>query len=401
MLLDAMNGVGGWWGYVFVSAAILTAPATVLGAELQCTTYNWKGNLWKSFVPENHSQTTSAKYVGDAPGKAYLHSSLLQQARANHRVVYRKIVDDITTIQQTSYHDDIAYFGPAVVTGTGLLYLQHGCVTTANGACFFADPGHHKRTLTDDIRGNLQPHANVVSVAMPNGMDVYHWVMECLSALEFLVTEEATSQDFVLHVAEKSSFVMQWLDIIFPDLPPERVVSGAVHATRRLVVPQMHCGKPTAAQLGWLQRRVRTWMATHDRKSDAAMARPRVLVTRTKSRTVPGWSKLMQLGALATNGPPVDFTDGRALPSVATQLSMFNTDLVVAPHGAGLVNLIATPATGCVVEVHPLGWEDFNLCYLRIAYLLGVTYVGVSVRAVDDTVTTTVANAIKEHCRVP
>ena len=70
--------------------------------------------------------------------------------------------------------------------------------------------------------------------------------------------------------------------------------------------------------------------------------------------------------------------DARALP--AGQLRMFaRARVVVAPHGAGEVHLIAAAPRTCVVEMlsHD-AW--FNPCYARLAYLLDHNYESVGMR---------------------
>ena len=56
----------------------------------------------------------------------------------------------------------------------------------------------------------------------------------------------------------------------------------------------------------------------------------------------------------------------------------------VAPHGAGLVNLIAARAVP-VVEFFPRG--DVNLCFTRLAYLLGLPYAMLPYEASPDELT--------------
>ena len=68
------------------------------------------------------------------------------------------------------------------------------------------------------------------------------------------------------------------------------------------------------------------------------------------------------------------------MPPLLEQLRAFaRARVVVAPHGAGEVHVVASARRTCVVELlsHD-AW--FNLCYARLSYLLGHDYAAVSMR---------------------
>jgi len=58
------------------------------------------------------------------------------------------------------------------------------------------------------------------------------------------------------------------------------------------------------------------------------------------------------------------------IPNVNTTLDVFSrAAVIVAPHGAGLANLVLVPSGAFVVEV--LMEQDINLCYQALSYQLG------------------------------
>ena len=70
------------------------------------------------------------------------------------------------------------------------------------------------------------------------------------------------------------------------------------------------------------------------------------------------------------------FSDAEKIPSLEEQFLMFSRALiVVAPHGAGLANVLTSPRGTLVVEAH-CNTSTFNLCYMDTAMLLGHHYVG-------------------------
>ena len=70
------------------------------------------------------------------------------------------------------------------------------------------------------------------------------------------------------------------------------------------------------------------------------------------------------------------FSDAEAMPSLGKQFAIFSRALiVVAPHGAGLANVLTSPSGALIVEAQ-CNTNTFNLCYQDTAMLLGHHYVG-------------------------
>lgn len=73
---------------------------------------------------------------------------------------------------------------------------------------------------------------------------------------------------------------------------------------------------------------------------------------------------------LAARGFRVVFAEDLTLPE---QVGLFaGAEVVVAPHGAGLTNLVWSDAPGLLLEIHPRG--AFNDCYARLALDAGWDY---------------------------
>lgn len=66
--------------------------------------------------------------------------------------------------------------------------------------------------------------------------------------------------------------------------------------------------------------------------------------------------------------------DDASLPSLKSQLQRFaNASIVIGPHGAGFLQLIATSKKTCVVEFLPPTPQQV-IIYARLSYLQGQTY---------------------------
>jgi hypothetical protein len=188
--------------------------------------------------------------------------------------------------------------------------------------------------------------------------------MDALVGLAALKLDDAVT----IHVSTKSDFVLQWLALV--GIPEDRVVTGTIFASV-LVVPEMgKCGTPFPCQLEWLNSQMPR--ASSPRKVV-------ILVKRTKSRTVRNFEAVEMAVRESAKmwDVEVHVHDDSKLLSVRAQLEMFSgAAAVIAPHGAGLVNLIAVPRGIRVIEFI----EDLNVCFLRVAAIRGLDHSAVRMR---------------------
>lgn len=228
----------------------------------------------------------------------------------------------------------VGRFPGGVVSAKGDIYARDGdsCIAAQNGACFFHEPFKRGAEAVIDVSGMRWIDGVVVTIAVSQAETAtYHVVAEQLAAIALVQDAINTAGGvFYLHLTARNAFIDQWIAILIPGLPETRILTGGSVAARLLLVPQQTCGKPTPSQMLWMRARV---MAALGPKT----ATLPVLITRTKSRPMPGWAAFS-----AGLGPHVDHADG-SLPPVLDQLRYFHTGLVVAPHGAGLVNMLAAP----------------------------------------------------------
>eukprot|EP00040_Diaphanoeca_grandis_P036219 m.230123 g.230123 ORF g.230123 m.230123 type:complete len:455 (-) comp33572_c0_seq6:11-1375(-) len=341
----------------------------------ECKSYTWKGMLWKEFVPEHHYQVSKSVAQNNHVSVSPAYNALLAK---NHRPFYKAVAKDVHNIQtfDPSYLTmHLATFNDAMVTKGGRIYAASvgdevhttECVATANGGCWFDTRRDHIGGVTDvqsDFKDVVDyKDRTIVTLAVNvNGATVWHFVMENLAAMAVL--EGRNEHDFLLHLGERNAFVDTWLKLVLPMISEDRIISGNVK-TKRLLVPSLNCGNPRPMQLEWLRMRLfLNPIFNSTTPSDLPL-----LVTRTHSRQVNGWSGFSAL-------PHRDHDDSR-LGSVNEQLVAFHiSPAVIAPHGAGLVNLVAAKPGTCVVEVMPPG-DIFNICYMKLSYLLGLKYFGI------------------------
>ena len=115
-------------------------------------------------------------------------------------------------------------------------------------------------------------------------------------------------------------------------------------------------------------------------KSKGTAADSVTLVKRTKRRKVLNYAQVEAISAAYAKSDDLQLIvhDDSSLPNLLTQLSNFaRARVIIAPHGAGLLNLIATRRDTTVIEFIDYQ-SNVNLCYTRLSVLMGNRYHSIS-----------------------
>ena len=266
-----------------------------------------------------------------------------------------------------------------------------------------------------------------VTIAMQWGYGMFHFPMEAMVALA--AVEPPLLRDAALHVARRSEFVRQWLEVAAPLVNWSHVVEGDIYARtlhvasrdaarsrarRRSVSSAGPCSprcdgrRPTRgschnAPAAWAHgggrpRAARPLGAAIAGLGGAVVAPALVVVKRSnfsqnehlnQHRSIRDFDDAVVRPSAefaAAHGLRLELHNDAALPPVIDQLRLFSrAAIVVAPLGAGEVNLIATPAGACVVElVDPCLFEatrggcdgkpHVDPTYQRICGILGIRH---------------------------
>lgn len=325
--------------------------------------------LFKDPLPTGVTLVKDQKLPVPTIAKPSLHADVLAGLKKHHDPFYQKLgagdAGSLVSMGHDVAHSRVARFENVLVNNQGFIVDADSCSVVKHSACklegAFAFPAEA-----------VPSYDRVTTIAIKWGGEVWHFPMEALVGLAALDGEVET----LLHVSKPSNFVLQWLALI--GISPERVVEGTIHA-RELFAPEVgKCGTPTPNQIQWLVTKLRESGVGQERDTPKTV----LLVKRTKSRQLKNFDKVeaaVRAHALA-HGFEVYVHDDSRLPPVRDQLNMFaNAVLVVAPHGAGLVNLIASPAGTTVLEFIDTG--SVNVCYTRLSTWMGHTYHGVPMRS--------------------
>jgi len=190
-----------------------------------------------------------------------------------------------------------------------------------------------RRTL-DALSGNIRPDCQfeTAAFAVPAWGNYYHWTVECLIRTRLLERHgEATGTYPTLLVPENRP---RWMDETLDLLDYSGPVTGlnsCIAAVDTLVVPTFP--DPTPAECHWLRERMRTGAGV-----GGGSSQERVFIARDDAtvRRISNQSAVRQV----LDQHDIDIYLLNEL-SVREQVKLFSqAELVVAPHGAGLTNII-------------------------------------------------------------
>jgi len=196
----------------------------------------------------------------------------------------------------------------------------------------------------------------------------FHFAMESMVGLTVPGLDTSTAW---IHVSEKNEFVHEWLEMTL-GVPASRVVDGVILA-KRLHVPEMaRHASPSALELARLQGSLRLPPRSREARD---VERTVLLMRRNFRRPLKDADEVERIvRAFADRiGARLVHHDDRSLPSVPEQLDAFRrASVIVGPHGAAELNLIAADPGACVVEISPPASDVSVLLYPRISALLGL-----------------------------
>ena len=218
-------------------------------------------------------------------------------------------------------------------------------------------------------------HDRVVTLAMIWGNGIWHFPAELLGSLAVFKSLGGIDENTMVHVFESNLYVKQWLGLF--GISESQIIDGAVFAEKLIVLEGSRCGNPAPVHLTALRNRL---LDTIQRTSPSV-----ILIKRTKDPQ----QKHARGGALKNHehleqkvreyaqaaGLQFYLHDASSLPSVRAQLEHFaSARVIVGPHGAGMVDLLATPKAATVIEYHKPHHRTINLCYARLSSLLEMDY---------------------------
>ena len=207
------------------------------------------------------------------------------------------------------------------------------------------------------------------SISQAQGYGYFHYTMENLVRI-FIGLDLLKAHPTMKVVVNEPSkgFVKSTLSML--GIPEERMVQGPLSA-RVVVFPEpVGCGSPTMPMMQLMRRTL--WGALPPMPPPGS-AKQVLVVRRRGSREVANHDDMM--ARLKSSAPAgVVFKEFEASGSSRDQMAQFaHSTVILAPHGAGLSNVIVARPGTAVVELNVPG-NDYNACYLFMSVKLGLRY---------------------------
>ena len=242
----------------------------------------------------------------------------------------------------------------------------------------------------------------VFSVAQFWGDGYYHAVVEEMSRIAPYIAFLQRNAGIMIHVASKPTFLLEIMASL--DIDISRIVEGPLRA-RILYVPNgMQCGIPNAFNIHLLRLMMLKSVTNKNqpgkpKNEKREMEKENIILIKRSSKRI--FHHHMEVYSLLTKLEtkfPVSvhvFSDDK-IPSLVDTIRLFHdAAMIVAPHGAGLTNMLFGKPKTIVIEglcynnkVLPdnktftknkrklIQALDFNLCYRNLAHVLGHQYFG-------------------------
>lgn len=290
--------------------------------------------------------------------------------KSNALRAYLNCVFDAPFSSSTPIHRlRIAVFNDVWVNRYGSIVSPHSCLFVRNGGCLTQNHTKLFRFYNTTRRERL-----VISLGSEASGN-WHMPMEGVVALAGM--DSRILRQAMVHVPFRTRMVMDWLRVL--GVMPWQVTAHWFIRAKTLLVPEMGlCGAPYISQLLWMRR---TYLRAIKLKPLVSASRPvTVLLIKRRKRGFDNYDEVeREVRSFAQSRGIRVVVHGdtpQELPSVIDQVERFSAaDVIVGPHGAALLFTTFAPAHACIVE-YMLAKQP--LCYARLAYLLGFSYLQLS-----------------------
>jgi capsular polysaccharide biosynthesis protein len=180
----------------------------------------------------------------------------------------------------------------------------------------------------------------------------YHWLLEQLPRLGLALEGLDPSERAELHVWHNGGDDPQRRSVLTELLgvDPARLVDARRHPhvrAERLLVP------PFSGHFGWPSAQAQRWLRQRFLPGETGSARRRRLwLGRSPSARRPVWGEAALLEHLELEGMPLEAVDLGKLSLREQAATLAEAELVVAPHGGALANLVFAQQGTRVLELH-------------------------------------------------
>lgn len=322
--------------------------------------------LYNHHIPQVHANRTCAKLrTVNTTVSVYQLSRECSEAKG--------IVT--TPINMKEYNPVLVAIPEAIVNPAGTV-LKDSLVFGYMSACRsegnpYFDPPVDLGPLKFENRSTLETHSKVFVISQMWGENPFHALVENMPRLAFHLEQILMDKDVKVHVRSKNAVTINYLRLL--GITEDRTVSGFLFGTT-VYLPEtsLHCGRAGPEQLNDLRNKLRGGYELQYGNNRNSSKLNGVLVRRKGSRSFKNFDDVQQtIGQIL---PEVEFQlyDDANLPGWNQTFHMwYHADVVIAPHGAGLSNLVLCKTDTVVVEFIT---QDINLCFMQMSTDLSFKY---------------------------
>lgn len=299
-------------------------------------------------LPYISSQSSKMK----APTPSHFFNVLLV-SRSCHEIVQYLTQEELKGTPQ-NHNETVHMSGSAVIGSDGDAMQCHDNKVIPSLGC------QTSRGMVPSCDETLPTFSTVIIISQFWGEGYFHFFIEGMPRL--MDVDPRVYSEEVVHVHTNiihMSIASQMLRLISSNLKP---ISGSVRAENSIIPPSTPCGGHR-----YSKRHMPFLRLSLQNKLTVKQPKHALLVRRHGSRAIANHEELLREISLLF---PVIVHEGSE--SILDQLQIFSDAyLVIAPHGAGLSNIVAMQAGGSVIEILP---NHMNACYGLLAFNLGLCY---------------------------
>ncbi|CAN0214375.1 unnamed protein product, partial [Ectocarpus fasciculatus] len=235
--------------------------------------------------------------------------------------------------------------------------------------------GQRGRTV---LPTKAQSYEKVFVIAQYWGDGYFHFLVESLPRITVMLDILRGNPDIkiAVHAPNKShqsrrGYMNQFMELLGMDRSRLVFVQNEIHADFAILPSSTACGNPDTQLVNMLRHALLQAMYPSTGGAPPQLPRPQiVLIVRTTKRGLKNNNQVRE--ALRQNFPSYDIVEFLGTGPILSQLQTFATaSLIVAPHGAGLSNMIVSPLHTPILEIGP---PECSACYLHLAVKLQHIY---------------------------
>ncbi len=223
----------------------------------------------------------------------------------------------------------------------------------------------------------------VFSLALYWGEGFYHATVEDVPRISPYIAFLKKHKHVKVQVRVKTGFIINMLEKL--GITKDRIVEGQMNAGILYMPAGTRCGIPSLFNIQLLSNQYKSTVPPVEKSGKLNI----VLIKRSKKRFFRRHTDILNLlkGLALTNNARVTIFADNPLPTFDRTLQIFHTaDLIVAPHGAGLANVIFSRPETVVIEglcpnpglLRPSQAGKLNFCYGDLSYMLGLVHYGIT-----------------------